>query len=83
MREFLRLGLRFLMICILLGGCVHNIYHFQTFVEKSNPKSNYDYYRNRYYNTNSSTRQVDVEEAEPIEDIGEVTVTPNDAYYGY
>lgn len=34
MREITRITLRIGMILILLGGCVHNVYHFSQFANK-------------------------------------------------
>ena len=58
MRNFIRIGLRVLMILILVTGCVHNIYHFKILSDRqvSYPSSYYnvphhygnDSYQNQY-----------------------------------
>jgi hypothetical protein len=55
MREFMRFLLPILMVIVLLGGCVHNLYHIQKISEK-NTINHYNNGTYNYYNTYSSTR---------------------------
>ena len=69
MREIIRISLRIGFILILLGGCVHNLYHFHKLTDRP-------YYHNRYnpsYGYSSS-----VNNTESVDEIEEVVVTPNE-----
>lgn len=63
MRELTRITLRIGMILILLGGCVHNIYHFKKIADNGR---RYDPYYPTYTNI----------EDDPIDELDEVVVTP-------
>ena len=72
MRDLIRIGLRLGMILILLGGCVHNIYHFQKLTEKSMRYDPYKYkYKSPYngYGYTSQTRDESIDELEQEEEV--------------
>ncbi len=74
MRDFLRMTLSSAMIIILVAGCVHNVYHFKIIADRNQPRSYYNPY-SPYGQPSSNFNNV---EEEPINEIDEVVVTPND-----
>ena len=77
MRELTRIFVRVAMIAILLGGCVHNIYHFSKLSEKGgryHPSYSYGYDNNNrteddieiedVYETQEYSDSIDLEDEE-------------------
>lgn len=85
MREFTRIALRLGMILILLGGCVHNIYHFAQFANNQslNHQPRYFYSNQSYSNTLENVEEEQKVETTTTNNIDVGNNSQENFYYGY